>query len=100
MKKLSKFKQVQFIKKTSEEAVKDIAELLDFVYIDGNHRYEYAKKDIKLYYPLVKHGGVIGGHDYVFWKNGVVRAVSEFVRQHDIKDFHTVFPDWWVIKGK
>ena len=47
----------------SEDAVDDIPEKLDFVYIDGNHAYEYVKKDIGLYYPKLKKGGVIGGHD-------------------------------------
>lgn len=37
---------------------------LDFVYIDGNHAYEYVKEDIRLWYPKVKKGGILSGHDY------------------------------------
>ena len=99
MAKLSKYEQAQLIRKTSEEAVKDIHEPLDFVYIDGNHSYEYVKNDITLYYPLVKRGGVIGGHDYTLYRcKGIVRAVNEFVQQRSRIGFYAVFPDWWVVK--
>lgn len=39
-------------------------ESLDFVYIDGNHEYSYVKEDIDLWYPKIKKGGLISGHDY------------------------------------
>ena len=38
---------------------------LDFVYIDANHAYEYVKEDIELWYPKVKSGGYVMGHDYL-----------------------------------
>jgi len=99
MERISKYKQVQFIKKTSEEAVKDIDEPLDFVYIDGNHSYSFVMADILNYYPLLRKEGVIGGHDYTpFHHPGVVRAVDEFVEQQDRLNFYAVFPDWWFIK--
>jgi len=99
MVRLSKYEQVQFIRKTSEEAVKDIDEPLDFVYIDGNHSYEYVKQDIANYYPLVKQGGIIGGHDYIPYHDiGVRQAVNEFVEKHGRLGFYTIFPDWWIIK--
>ena len=37
----------------SDIAIDRIPDNLDFVYIDGNHTYEYVKKDIELYYPKV-----------------------------------------------
>jgi hypothetical protein len=97
--RLSSYKQVQFIRKTSEEAAKDIDELLDFVYIDGNHSYEYVKQDIANYYPLVKQGGIVGGHDYNPYRTiGVYQAVNEFVQQRSRIGFYAVFPDWWIVK--
>ncbi|MCG2718260.1 MAG: class I SAM-dependent methyltransferase [Nanoarchaeota archaeon] len=46
-KKLSKFKdKVVFIKKMSFDAINDIPDNVDFVYIDGNHKYEYVKQDM------------------------------------------------------
>jgi hypothetical protein len=38
---------------------------LDFVYIDANHAYDYVVQDIELWYPKVKKGGFICGHDYL-----------------------------------
>lgn len=101
--RLKKFPQAVFIEKTSEEAVKDIPEILDFVYIDGNHDYEYVKKDIELYYPLVRKGGVIGGHDYVPTFKGVIKAVNEFAEDHSLVLGKTIFiepPDWWIVKSE
>lgn len=40
-------------------------ESLDFVYIDANHAYDYVVEDIKLWYPKVKKGGYLLGHDYL-----------------------------------
>lgn len=38
---------------------------LDFVYIDANHAYDYVKQDIEVWYPKVKEGGYLLGHDYL-----------------------------------
>lgn len=47
-------------------------ESLDFVYIDANHKYEFVKKDLEMWYPKVRKGGVFAGHDYfrMFWYDG------------------------------
>jgi len=86
-----------FIKKKSEDAVDDIPDNLDFAYIDGNHEYEYVLRDIELYYPKIKNGGVIGGHDFVGGKPSVFHTVIEFVDKHNL-ELHTAQSDWWVIK--
>jgi predicted O-methyltransferase YrrM len=53
---------------------------LDFVFIDANHSYEAVKDDIQSWYPKVKTGGYIGGHDYSYFWKGVVTAVNEIFR--------------------
>ena len=59
-KNVKPFKQkIEFIKKPSEHAIKNVPDNLDFVYIDGNHEYEYVKKDIELCYPKIKKHGII-----------------------------------------
>jgi hypothetical protein len=40
-------------------------ESLDFIYIDANHKYEYVKQDISLWFPKVRKGGIVAGHDYL-----------------------------------
>jgi predicted O-methyltransferase YrrM len=38
-------------------------EMLDFLFLDGDHTYEGIKKDFEMYNPLVKKGGIIAIHD-------------------------------------
>jgi hypothetical protein len=47
----------------------------DMIFIDGDHTYEQARKDILNYLPLVQIGGIISGHDYNW--DGVRKAVDE-----------------------
>jgi hypothetical protein len=89
--------KIEFVRKTSEDAVDDVPNDLDFVYIDGNHEYEYVMQDIMLYYPKVKKGGIIGGHDFDGSHPDVCRAVVELCREKDL-DLHTGGNDWWVRK--
>lgn len=60
-------------------------ESLDFCFIDASHEYEDVKKDIELYLPKVKRGGILAGHDYVAGWSGVVRAVNELLGKIDSK---------------
>lgn len=76
---------------------------LDFVYIDADHTYESARRDIVAWWPKVKYGGIIGGHDFTPEYPGVIQAVIE-----EIRNFHVdvgepwengkVYPTWWVRK--
>lgn len=38
---------------------------LDYVYIDGNHDYDHVKQDLDLWWPKLKSGGLLSGHDYL-----------------------------------
>jgi hypothetical protein len=64
------------IRATSMEVVNQYEdESLDFVFIDGNHEYEYVVNDIKHWFPKIKYGGVLSGHDYGY--PPVSKAVSD-----------------------
>lgn len=92
---LEKFKEeissgkVVMHRKLSETAVKDFPdEYFDWIYIDGDHQYEFVKKDLELFYPRVKSGGLITGDDYDdagWWQGGVKKAVDEFLRTGKVK---------------
>jgi len=57
------------VRKASMDAVKDFEdESLDFVYIDGDHRFRYIAEDIVEWEKKVKKGGIVSGHDY--WNTG------------------------------
>jgi predicted O-methyltransferase YrrM len=72
---------------TSNDALDQLKGLkFDFVYIDGLHTYDGVKTDITNYLPLVKEGGVIGGHDYtksIPHLVGVYKAVNEMFGKPD-----------------
>ena len=51
---------------------------IDFVFIDANHEYDSVKEDISVWFPKVKVGGVIAGHDYENGWIDVDKAVNEF----------------------
>lgn len=75
-----------FIKQFSDKAVQQFENgSLDFVYLDGNHRYEYIKQDIDLWTPKVRRGGIVSGHDYLITpsgNDGVIRAVNDYVNKN------------------
>ena len=51
------------VKQPSNVAVNNFADkYLDFIYIDGNH--QTCDEDLRLWYPKLKPGGIIAGHDY------------------------------------
>jgi len=91
--------KIVYVKKYSEDAVGYLPDNVDFIYIDGNHQYEFVKKDIELYYPKVKAGGVLGGDDFCGNFIGVVRAVLEFVDKNNLK-LQSRINDWWIVKPK
>jgi hypothetical protein len=99
IKYLNKYKdKIVWVYKLSEEAVDDIPDNLDFVYIDGGHTYEIVKRDLELYYPKVKKGGLFSGHDYAKRAPDVVRAVNEFFSKMNLKLYCGGKWDFWCIK--
>lgn len=98
LKRLNKYgEKAVFVRAKSAEAAKVIPDNLDFVYIDGNHAYDFVKKDIELYYPKIKVSGVIGGHDFATSHIGVCKAVIEFAEKHAL-EIHGAIRDWWFVK--
>lgn len=101
MKRISIFEdRTIWIYKLSSDALNDIPdESVDFVYIDGNHGFKYVLDDIISYYPKLKNGGIIGGHDIFSNKHkGVTDAVYKFFNKKINNGLNVCIPDWWVQK--
>lgn len=65
---------------------------VDMVYVDGCHSYRAVAADIDAWWPHVKPGGIIAGHDYDPYWPGVVKAVDAFGGCQKVNDESTV---WW-----
>lgn len=80
----------EFMRMFSNEAALLIEDSsLDFVYIDGDHRFDFVMSDLITWSPKVKRGGIISGHDYyVFHQGGVIIAADYFTRGNNIKQWY------------
>ncbi len=95
-KRLRKYSdKIVYMMNLSKDASKEISEKLDFVYVDGNHDYEYVKEDMELYWNKLAKGGILAGHD-ISWP-GVGKAFCEFVEKKGLEP-NIANMDWWVIK--
>ncbi|HEX8225340.1 MAG TPA: class I SAM-dependent methyltransferase [Allosphingosinicella sp.] len=65
--------------------------MFDFVYIDGDHHYEFALRDLQDFAAKLKPGGLLFGHDFfedAFAREenyGVVDAVNAFLKRSDFR---------------
>jgi predicted O-methyltransferase YrrM len=53
-------------------------ESIDFLFLDADHEYRAVKEDLRLWFPKIKKGGIIAGHDYNESSCGVRQAVDEY----------------------
>jgi hypothetical protein len=94
---------------TSTEAAERIDDAtLDFAYIDARHDYDSVLEDLHAWFPKVRPGGILAGHDYAdgHFANGdfgVKSAVDEFFAARGIRVYATdgpspveMFPSWLV----
>lgn len=54
-----------------------------FIFVDGSHAYDYAKKDTETAFQLLRPGGFIVWHDYGVWE-GVTQALEELEAQQQL----------------
>jgi len=93
--------KISFIYKHSNIAIKLFEDnFFDFVYINGNHSLIY--EDMTLWYPKVKQGGILAGHDVNHRK--VLDSFIRFIQEYNIKEYgigdceEQLHPDWWLVK--
>ncbi len=83
---------------------------LEYVYLDADHSYYGCLYDIAAWWPKIRPGGIIAGHDYKVGtcvktgvRIGVKQAVTEFRKQLGgaYGEFHTTIennPSWLLTK--
>lgn len=83
----------------------------DLIFVDGNHSYDFVKRDLENYWPILKDGGFLTGHDFFMRSvsNGgdydepmVFEAVIDFASENDlqVQEFgsHRGFPMCFAIE--
>lgn len=92
---------------------------LGFVYIDGDHYFRGVQEDLRMYWPKLRPGGLIAGHDFEWpwltnggpntWRasrtGGVKAALEQFVRDQGLT-YHVTHrmvhpgccPSWYLFK--
>lgn len=96
---------VEIIKAFSTEACQRFEKnFFDVVYIDADHTFEAVLRDLKDWWPLVKPGGFLAGHDYVQgipWVD-VFEALNVFMDQNSLS-FYSLsreqVPSWSIMKN-
>lgn len=80
--------EYQLAKEFSVTAAKNFKDgVLDFVYIDGNHNGEAVRQDIEAWYPKVRSGGIIAGHDFTGRWPSLRKEVIAYCREKGIQLF-------------
>ncbi len=106
--RLSKFAACQIVRKTSFQAAADVPDgHFDFVYIDAAHDYKSVLIDLFSWWPKVRAGGVLAGHDFCSCYRSdllieVRQAVSEFFSRVAIQPVgatNDMPPSWFVVKS-
>jgi hypothetical protein len=113
-------KKLVYLRNYTVDAAKIIAnESLDFIYVDARHDYCGVMEDLLLYWPKVRPGGIVAGHDFLSsnevkgmdWSlcmNGeshpgaVKGAVVEFAVRYNLQVYVTYgesqWPSWMIRK--
>jgi predicted O-methyltransferase YrrM len=108
-----------FLRMLTSEAVNYIDDnMLDFVHVDARHDFCGCKNDIDLYWPKIRPGSILAGHDFLYahevtdgqnWavcgdgsnNSGAVRdAVEDFAKLNNLQIVTTWQDSWetWIIR--
>ena len=83
--------RITILRKSSMDALADFQdESLDFIFIDGNHNFDFVMMDIICWAKKIKVNGIIAVHDYYsFTWAGIVKAVDAYTHCHHIDPWYT-----------
>ncbi len=106
---LSRFgERSKLIRMLSEEAANEFADnSLDFIYVDASHRFSGVVLDLILWYPKLRTGGIMAGHDYwLKYRDEVMAAVNGFAVEKEQllnittkeRQYPIYPPTFWFIK--
>ncbi len=88
--------KIELHRKTSDEFFLGNKNIFDLIYIDGNHLFEFVKKDIENSLKFINNDGLIVLDDYGlkgWWLDGITKAVKYYEKRKIIKIIsrHNIF---------
>lgn len=84
----------EVIVSTSDKAASNFEDnTVDAIFIDAGHSFEAVLADIQAWYPKMKNGSIMSGHDYKAWE-GVNKAFKAYFNTNPDK----VENDCWFIQ--
>lgn len=75
-------------------------EYFERIYIDTVHAFKITRKELELYLPKMKKGGVIAGHNFfvgeieVPWRYGVIESFYDFCNTKDWGIIYLIKERW------
>jgi hypothetical protein len=96
--------RVAILRTTGKEAATSFVDgTLDAVFIDAIHHYSAVAEDLNTWWPKVRSGGILSGHDYILGRNlhtvfTVLPVVNEFCIQMRVTCFRTSDVSWYILK--
>ena len=98
LKLLKKFKKnINIIKGNSNEVLKEInLDIIDYVFLDGGHKFETVKNDLENLTQVIHNDGIILCDDYdLSYAPGVKKAIDEYVlnRKFNLKIYNSRFAE-------
>ena len=95
---LRKFeKNINIIKGNSKDVLKEInLDEIDYVFLDGGHKYETVRNDLENLTQIVNNKGTILCDDYnLSYAPGIKKAINEYVfdKNYDLKIYNSRFAE-------
>lgn len=55
----------------------------DYIYVDARHDYKGVLRDLEDWWPLLREGGIMAGHDFVTQKEGPEQTKQDWTKNYD-----------------
>lgn len=82
---------IEPIVKTSQAAEKDFGQKpVEFLWIDGDHKYQSVKLDFDIWLPHLIEGGIIAFHDTIFYEGPKKVVIDNIYKSRNFADINLI----------
>lgn len=84
LKRTGLYEKITHIREKSQVAGKNFDDKIEFIFIDGFHKYEAVRQDVELFYPKIVLNGYVAIHDVGCYQ-GPTDLIIELSKRDDYK---------------